>query len=78
MRVQEAAELVAIDVFQRAEATGQPITVGLVERRLDELRSHKPECASGLLMAVMMVPFARCGGTPPTVTEVSARARMRR
>ncbi len=51
MRVQEAAELVAIDVFQRAEATGQPITLGLVERRLDELRSHEPECACGLCTA---------------------------
>ena len=45
--MQEAAELVAIDVFQRAEATGQPITLGLVERRLDELRSQEPECACG-------------------------------
>jgi hypothetical protein len=51
VRVQEAAELVAIDVFQRAEATGQPITLGLVERRLDELRSHEPECACGLCTA---------------------------
>jgi hypothetical protein len=59
VRVQEAAELVAIDVFQRAEATGQPITVGLVERRLDELRSHEPECACGLCTAASEMRASR-------------------
>ena len=59
MCVQEAAELVAIDVFQRAEATGQPITLGLVERRLDELRSHEPECACGLCTAASEMRASR-------------------
>ena len=59
VRVQEAAELVAIDVFQRAEATGQPITLGLVERRLDELRSHEPECACGLCTAASEMRASR-------------------
>jgi hypothetical protein len=38
----------AIDVFQHAESLGEPITLNLVERRLDELRSHEPECVCGL------------------------------
>jgi hypothetical protein len=41
----------AIDVYQHAESTGQPITLGLVERHLDELRSHEPECVCGLCTA---------------------------
>ena len=57
--MQEAAELAAIDVFQRAEATGQPITLGLVERRLDELRSHEPECACGLCTAASEMRASR-------------------
>jgi hypothetical protein len=41
----------AIDVFNHAEATGQPITLGMVERHLDELRSHDPACGCGLCAA---------------------------
>jgi hypothetical protein len=38
----------AIDCYTYAETTGQPIALGLVERRLDELRSHDPDCGCGL------------------------------
>lgn len=31
---------IAIDVYRRAEAAGEPITLGLVERHLAELLSH--------------------------------------
>jgi hypothetical protein len=41
----------AIDVFQHAESLGEPITLNLVERRLDELRGHEPGCACGLCTA---------------------------
>lgn len=41
----------AIDVYSHAEATGQSVTLGLVERRLDELRSHDPACGCGLCTA---------------------------
>jgi hypothetical protein len=41
----------AIDVYQHAESTGQPITLSLVERRLDELRGHESECVCGLCTA---------------------------
>jgi hypothetical protein len=41
----------AIDVYQHATATGQPITLGTVERRPDELRGHEPECGCGLCSA---------------------------
>jgi hypothetical protein len=45
----------AIDVFQHAQATGQPVTLGLVERRLTELASHEPECGCGLCSAARSV-----------------------
>jgi hypothetical protein len=35
--VQEAAELVAIDVYKRAEKTGERITLAVVKRRVAEL-----------------------------------------
>jgi hypothetical protein len=34
-------ERLAIDVYRHAEETGPQITLGFVERRLDELRSHE-------------------------------------
>ena len=37
LRTVECAELVALDVFQHAEQTGQLVTLGQVERRLAEL-----------------------------------------
>lgn len=37
VRVQEAAELVAIHVYQRAEKIGQPITPAMAQRRVAEL-----------------------------------------
>jgi hypothetical protein len=44
VRMSDAAELVAIDVFQAAQAAGQPVTMALVKRHVAELLSHPPEC----------------------------------
>ena len=55
MRVQEAAELVAIDVFQRADKAGQRITLAMVERRVDELLAHAPGCRCRLCEAAAKV-----------------------
>jgi hypothetical protein len=51
VRVQEAAELVAIDVYQRADKTGQPVTLAMVERRVAELLGHTPTCRCRLCEA---------------------------
>ena len=55
VRVQEAAELVAIDVFQRADKAGQRITLAMVERRVDELLAHAPGCRCRLCEAAAKV-----------------------
>ncbi len=52
---------IAIDVYQHAEQTGQPITLGLVEQRLSELLSHEPECPCGLCTAAAAVRAKACG-----------------
>ena len=41
----------AIDVYQLAQATGQLLTLSLVERRLVELLGHEPGCPCGLCTA---------------------------
>ena len=41
----------AVDVYRRAETTGEKVTLGFVERHLDELRSHPPDCLCGLCTA---------------------------
>ena len=35
---------VSLDVFKQADATGERITLGTVERRLAELAGHPPGC----------------------------------
>jgi hypothetical protein len=47
----------AIDVYQYSHATGQPITLGLVDRRLAELAGHR-QCGCGLCESARRVrPF---------------------
>jgi hypothetical protein len=41
----------AIDVYRFAQDAGKPLTLGLVEGRLDELRAHDPSCECGLCAA---------------------------
>jgi hypothetical protein len=53
--VSRSEDLLAIDIFRRAQASGEPITLGTVERRLAELLSHEPGCACGLCAAAAKV-----------------------
>ena len=53
MRVIEASELIAADVFTHAEKNRQRITFGDVERYLAQLNGHPPDCSCG-----------RCGLAP--------------
>ena len=43
----DAAEIVALDVFEAAQAAGEPVTVALVKQRVDELLAHPPACRCG-------------------------------
>jgi hypothetical protein len=47
MRMADADDLVAVDVFNAAEATGEPVTMALVRRLVDGLLTHPPECGCG-------------------------------
>ena len=44
VQVSARDELIALDVFTRAQDAGQRITLAMVEARLAELRSHRPGC----------------------------------
>ena len=52
MRVIEATELLALDVFN---AGGRQITLGHVEHYLHELRGHVDECCCGRCAAAAIV-----------------------
>lgn len=59
MRVIEATELLALDVFN---AGGRQITLGDVEHYLHELRGHVDECRCGrCAAAAMRYPHAAAG-----------------
>jgi hypothetical protein len=49
------ADKLALDIYNHAQATGEPITLGMVERRFAELCSHEPGCACGLCAAAATV-----------------------
>ncbi len=55
MAVSRSEDLLAIDIFRRAQASGEPITLGTVERRLAELLAHEPDCPCGLCTAAAKV-----------------------
>jgi hypothetical protein len=47
MRMAEADELVAVDVFNTAKMTGEHLTEMLVKRVIDDLLTHPPACDCG-------------------------------
>jgi hypothetical protein len=66
----------AIDVYQYSHATRQPITLGLVERRLAELAGHR-ECGCGCESARPVRPFRRVpGGLGVGTVDVGDRGRL--
>lgn len=55
MSISRNQDRLALDAYRHAEETRQQITLGLVERRLDELRAHEPSCECGLCTAAASV-----------------------
>ena len=55
---QDDALAVAVDVFKRADASRERVTLGLVERRLAELAGHEPGCGCGVCAVVGSVTAA--------------------
>jgi hypothetical protein len=47
MRMADADDLVAVDVFNAAQVTGEPVSMTLVRRVVDDLLRHPPECDCG-------------------------------
>jgi hypothetical protein len=47
MRMADADELVAVDVFNAAQVMGEPLTAALVRRVIDDLLTHSPACDCG-------------------------------
>jgi hypothetical protein len=47
MRMADADDLVAVDVFNAAQATGEPVTTALVRRVVDDLLTHPSACGCG-------------------------------
>ncbi len=47
MRMADADDLVAVDVFNAAKVTGEPVTMTLVRHVVDDLLTHSRECDCG-------------------------------
>jgi hypothetical protein len=69
VRAVECAEILALDVFNRAD--GRPVTMSMVLRRLGELATHRPDCGCGLCSAAARVSADR--GLPGRVGVAAGR-----
>jgi hypothetical protein len=47
MRMADADDLVAVDVFNAARVTGEAVTMTLVRHVVDDLLTHPPACGCG-------------------------------
>jgi hypothetical protein len=47
MRMADADDLVAVDVFNAAQVTGEPVSMTLVKRVVDDLLTHPSTCDCG-------------------------------
>jgi hypothetical protein len=47
MRMADADDLVAVDVFNTAQVIGEPVTMTLVRQVVDDLLTHPRECDCG-------------------------------
>ncbi|MDT5022925.1 MAG: hypothetical protein QOC88_996 [Mycobacterium sp.] len=47
MRMADADDLVAVDVFNAAQVTGEVVSMTLVRRVVDDLLTHPPACECG-------------------------------
>ena len=48
MRAADAVEAIAIEVFRQCECSGQPVSMPVIDRVLDQLRRHRSSCRCGL------------------------------
>jgi hypothetical protein len=51
-----AEDTLAIDIYRRAEESGEEISLGTVERRLSELLAHEPGCCGPCTAAASVRP----------------------
>ena len=54
----DADDLIAVDVFNAAESTGEPVTMVLVRRVVDGLLAHPAECGCGRCEAAAIARVA--------------------
>jgi hypothetical protein len=47
MRMADADDMVAVDVFNAAQVTGEPVSMTLVRRVVDDLLTHPSTCDCG-------------------------------
>ena len=75
----QLAEVLAGDVFSRADAAGNLITMELVRHRLAELADHLPTCRCGLCDAARVIRpqgvYAVARGWQRDINATTVRAR---
>jgi len=59
VRAADAVEAIAVEIFRQCECSGQPVSMPLINRVLEQLRSHRPSCRCGLCEAAAKVKADR-------------------
>ena len=53
VRAAHAVEAIAAEVVQQAELSGQPVTMSMISRVVEQLRAHRSSCRCGLCADVV-------------------------
>jgi hypothetical protein len=77
VRLTDAAELAAIDVFEAARAAGQPITAALVKQRVAELLAHPARGQCGCCEAPATARIGRIWAVASWWERATAATRRR-
>lgn len=48
VRTADAVEAIAVEVFRQCECSGEPVTMSVIDRALEQLRGHRRSCQCGL------------------------------
>jgi hypothetical protein len=48
LRAADAVGAIAVEVFSQCELSGQPVTMSVINRALEQSRAHRPSCKCGL------------------------------
>jgi hypothetical protein len=77
VRAADAVEAIAVEIFRQCECSGQPVTMSMIERALEQLPGHRRSCRCGLCEAAAKVKADRVYRTASIWQRSATASRVR-